>query len=274
MARTNFQRDINVLTALSAGPASMGYLYREYYRKGPREWVSRQAFEKHINKLIKCGWIDVIKISNRKWQNSRVRLAVLLDTGANMLAESNPSLEREYMRVHAPHKAAGKKGKKKRQDIYHELVLSDIIRAIWKESREKRNFAIEYLYDEKVMKSKIFKKRGSRKNIFYPDLRVRIHTLSYGTFSFNVEIDTGQKTQGYWTRKICSWPESNLVISTEPGRVERLARWASNARDAGDLRGIICFSSYSDFLNSGLRYWIPELCQTESDPRVHMFKEG
>lgn len=239
------ERNLKIFEALSAGPATLPYLHGTVFRKTSGELVSRQVFERYIRRLSEDEYIQVLKIRETVRKTGSVRVAVLKERGADILCRVS-NFERDHIRMRIPRK----------YEWYHDFVLAEVIRSIRNEAANKKSYTIEYLYDDVIIKSKAHQlQRGLRKNVYYPDLRVRIHPKMGSPVSLNIEVDTGNKKERYWRKKIESWTGANIVITMTSERLDRLTHYAQTA----NLRGVMCFSTMSDFLRSGLTYWIAAL---------------
>lgn len=239
------ERNLKIFEALSAGPATLPYLHGTVFRKNSGELVSRQVFERYIRRLSEDEYIQVLKIRETVRKTGSVRVAVLKERGADILCRVM-NLERDHVRMRVPRK----------YEWYHDFVLAEVIRSIRNEAANRRRYVIEYIHDDIVIKSKAYKLQGGlRKNVYFPDLRVRIHPTVGSPISFNIEVDTGKKAERYWRKKIESWAGGNIVITMTDERMDRLMHYARTA----NLKGTMCFVSMPDFLKSGLIYWLEVL---------------
>lgn len=262
MPRHHTDRLEEILDTLSAGATTLPYLYREYFKKEDGKMVSKRTFNDFMKRLEKGEYIRIGTYDDRYRRNGNIRFAVLLARGADILCRKRPNREREHVRMAFP----------TRRTLTHEIVLAHIVRLIRKESKTRGTFQIEYIFDEHHMKRIVRYRHGKGvKQMYYPDLRVKIHPLMGSAMDINIELDAGQKTQIYWTKKIQSFPELNIIIALDPHRLRLLEKYAQAAK----LIGSICLVSYADFEKSGLTYWLATFREAIGKRRVfiHSYRE-
>lgn len=267
LAKNNniLERDLAVLDALSAGPATLDYLHRMFFKKPDGKMVGKQAFRDYINRLAKDEYIKLGSCHDKTRKDSKwmKRFAVIDTRGADLVCKIVPYKEREHVRMNTPSAT----------QFDHEAGLSNIIRSVWQEARNRDTFKIEHINDEATQKKIYIRQHGRPKGVFFPDLEVKIKPHKEDSnLKINIELDTGQKTRGYWVEKVSSWSPLILVICTEPQRIEYLS-YSLNSNQA-KLKGTVCFVSYADFLKSGLSYWLAKLNSIGAKNKmVYLYKD-
>jgi DNA-binding PadR family transcriptional regulator len=225
-------RDIAWLKYLAWGPARYEEAKQFYKKKGTYDPVSHQMLYTRLNKLIKAGFI-------RRHTYTRLKNSNLYYLGGAGVDELiNFGFEADYVRtktVSATH-------------IVHELLLSNVIRKIFKDSLEKGLYKVLHCYDDRMLKLESKYAKGK----IYPDLEMKIKPWEGGIHDFLFEIEGIEIRKSLFIKKLRGLAEISktlFVVVREQKRVEMLFNYTHAARFKPRD---VYFCVFNDFLNGGL----------------------
>jgi hypothetical protein len=239
------KRDLRILKALAAGPATSNYVHMQLFKGISGKPVTKQTFFARMKKLVEMGYVKV-----RKYRSVRAKagtaggIVYLLDNrGKNEVCNSF-RIERDFVRDIFPENI---------DVLGHELQVSEIFRVAWREV-EKGTYNLDYIYDDRVMKKRLLPKKGQ---IFYPDIHLKILPKYKNPIALNVEVDLGTKGQSYWIKKISSWRDVSVVIALNTDRLDILKTYVRNS----GRKQATGFALASEFERDGFVgtywYWLP-----------------
>jgi len=240
------KRDLRILKALAAGPATSGYVHRHFFKNTQEKPVTKQTFYDRMKKLVEMGYVKV-----RKYRSLRAKagtpggIVYLLDNrGKNEVCNSF-RIERDFVRDIFPENI---------DVLGHELQVSEIFRVAWREV-EKGTYNLDYMYDDRIMKKKIRSKENGQ--VFYPDIHLKILPKYKNPIALNVEVDLGTKGQSYWIKKINSWRDVSVVITLNTDRLDILKTYVRNS----GRKQATGFALATEFERDGFAatywYWLP-----------------
>lgn len=241
----SLNRTLKVLDAVSAGPMTLNAIYKKFFKKEDGSLINRRVFNRFVQGLEREGYIEIFihkEMDLRK--NKPVRIALLKERGSTLVCFHIYGREKDHLRTKKP----------KNEHMRHEIFLSNIIRIIRQEQAMKRNFYIEYILDDLAMKSAVRKKGSRGKNIYYPDLGVKLCLRDGTPISFYIELDCGSKGRKYWINKVKSWEAPTIVVFLNPERMELFIRYVINT-----YTPTLFFITYDDFKQAGLSHWLDEI---------------
>lgn len=225
-------RDIAWLKYLAWGPARYEEAKQFYINKKTNDPVSHPYLYRRLNKLIKAEFIRRHTYTRLKHSN----LYYLSGAGVEELIGCG--LDADYVRtkiVPAAH-------------IIHELLLSNVLRKIYKDSLEKKLYKIVHCYDDRMLKMESKYAKGK----VYPDFEMRIKPFDGGIHDFLFEIEGIGLRKSLFIKKLKGLAEISkilFVVVTEQKRVEILYNYTHDARfKPRDVN----FCVFNDFLKGGL----------------------
>lgn len=238
------KRIVDVLIFLASGPARFEVILKNNFtdnESGKR--TSRQYFERFMSVLEQEEYILINRYKDRRISNRHFKVAIITERGIEYLCEMRPDFDPEDTRSQTPQK----------NQIYHELLLSLIVRKIREESNKEKEFKINKLLDDAAMKS-LTRLDGGKisKNSYFPDLLLNI-TAKGVKMGFLIELDCGSRCRSYWNRKIKSFGgETSIIISLSKRRMMQLYNYVHYIK----LDGKMFFCDLDDFKKSGLFFFI------------------
>ncbi|MFA5073722.1 MAG: hypothetical protein WC539_07480 [Nitrospirota bacterium] len=240
---TQIKRDVAILKFLAAGIATKSHLHNTiFFENGVL--AKRQVIERRLNALLKNKYIDMQRYKSIK-SNKNVPVYCLAIRGLYEICRiSNENfIEQDYIRTGFPPPPK----------LIHELVLSEIVRTVWREAEQKK-YDLIHIYDDQQMK----RIKKPQKNVYYPDLHGCLITHKKEKFTFNIELDCGNKGQAYWCKKIKCWEETTYLIALNRRRLEQLIVYTQKL----NLGRQTAFALAKDFCRCGFSdtvwFWLPK----------------
>lgn len=240
-------RDMAILKDLACGPTTAAYLRQHVFRDLNGNVPDKSLFYRRMRKLVEMGYVKVHKLKSlraRAGSPGSTIIYALDERGKNEVCLAY-QIERSSIRDVFPVSPS---------HVGHEIQVSHVFRRAYQEAAAG-HYDIEYIYDDKMMKKKT--PQRERGQIYYPDVRLKILPKYKDPLRLNVEVETGNKTQDYWTKKITSWGDIVLVIAMTQHRLERLMTYARNVGKKNPV-GFALASEFSrgGFVNT-MWYWLP-----------------
>lgn len=252
------KRIVDVLKFLASGPARFEVILKNNFtdtETGKR--TSRQYFERFMSVLAREEYILVSRYRDRRISNKHFKVAILRERGIEYLCEMRPDFDPEDTRSQSPQK----------NQIYHELLLSLIVRQIREETNKEEGFKINKLLDDAAMKS-LTRLDGGKisKYSYFPDLLLNI-TAKGVKIGFLIELDCGSRCRSYWTRKIKSFGgETSIIISLSKTRMMQLYNYVHYMK----MDGKMFFCDLDDFKKSGLLFFIDKCLDSSLKKGIYL----
>ena len=234
-------RDVQIFHCLSCGAVSFLQILTMLKKRYHRE-ISKDVLMKRISRLSRAGYIERGRYQDR--DDGQKHYALYSLNTQSMEALIAKGVPRKQMRLGLPGKFM----------VTHELALTDIIRAIDRESSSQQ---YEWgLVDEKELKSRT---GGSGKGMVYPDLIVRLIFKIAGEEkikSIAVEYDNSTMKALDVYEKVKALSRNTLMLCKDTRRVNELRKAMDYALSEDSLyidriSRKVFFGLLSDFYQNG-----------------------
>ncbi|MBF0557260.1 MAG: hypothetical protein HQL08_00615 [Nitrospirae bacterium] len=236
------ERDYEILKHLSYGPSNILSIGKKFFlRRDASKEFSKYTWRRLLQ-LQNAGLIQCKKVDRHDSP-----IVVLQKAGAYEVA-LRYGLEIENIRCVFP----------KTIELMHDLMVASTMRKMVEEAEIHNLYKIEYIHTEYFTR-KVFgrqiKKKGEKKNVYFPDFRIRIVPYQGEAYTFDVEIDAASMGRSMVFDKISSFRNNVLLVVPNGERLRRIFQYLQN--DMGRKQAIlppVSFVLWSHFISNGCRF--------------------